>query len=212
MRTWAIVILSVLILGSLAPGAQAAEHVWVVYNAGELDERIERQLDKLAAQDQALIRIFDTTVVRTRVVPAAGGLTLELRKEEDSAAFLDALEREAGAGAMAPTPELAREGYLIEGNYPRAVVPNRLRITATTWRGVHNALLRVRDLLALSPLIFPATSFPIPRPCASNGAASPPSSRISPPSPSAAWWKASTARPGRTRTVSMFCASRGRTR
>jgi hypothetical protein len=152
MRTRAVVGLSVLMLTAFATRARGAEHTWiaVVDSAGPLDERIERQLNVLAGQDQALITIMKS---RSGVRPAApvGGLTLELHQETNGAAFLDTLKRAAGASAMAPTADLAPDGYVIEGNYPLAVVPNRLRITAGTWRGFHNALLRVPDLLAIAP-------------------------------------------------------------
>ncbi|HMD85438.1 MAG TPA: beta-N-acetylglucosaminidase domain-containing protein [Terriglobia bacterium] len=151
MRTRAVVGLLILMFTAWAAGARGAEHTWDVYTAGELDERIERQLNVLAVQDQALIHFLKTTAQTSRVVPAAGGLVIELRQESNVAAFLDALNREAGATAISPTVELAREGYIIEANYPRAAVPNRLRITAATWRGFHHALLRVPDLLAIWP-------------------------------------------------------------
>jgi hypothetical protein len=147
----------------LAAGAPAPEHTWVVCADGELDERIERQLNVLAVQDQALIRIFNTAVVRSRVIPEAGGLTIELRQEKSVEAFLDTLKREAGATGIAPTADLASEGYVIEANYPRAAAPNRLRITAATWRGFHNALLRVPDLLELAPLSLSSELIPHPQ-------------------------------------------------
>ena len=159
----AVVGLSVLMFTALAAGARGAEHTWVVYSAGELDERIERQLNVLAVQDQALIRILKSAAERSRVVPEAGGLTIELRQEKSVEAFLDALKREAGATAIAPTAELAQEGYIIEANYPRAAVPNRLRITAATWRGFHNALLRVPDLLAIAPSNLSSELIPHPQ-------------------------------------------------
>jgi hypothetical protein len=134
-----------------AATARGAEHTWVIYSAGELDERIERQLNGLAVQDQALIRFLKTTAQRSRVVPEAGGLTIELRQEKSVEAFLETLQRQAGATAVAPTAELAREGFVIEANYPRAAVPNLLRITAATPLGFHNALLRVPDLLEIWP-------------------------------------------------------------
>jgi hypothetical protein len=143
--------LIILVFTFLAAVAHGAEHTWDVYTAGELDERIERQFNVLAVQDQALIRIMKGTAERSRVAPPAGGLTIELRLEESVEAFRDTLRREAGATAVAPTLDLAQEGYIIEADYPRAAVPNRLRITAATWRGVHNALLRVPDLLAIRP-------------------------------------------------------------
>ncbi len=151
MRTSAVVGLSVLMFTPLAASARDAEHNWVVYSATELDERIERQLNVLAGQDQALIRIVKGAAERSREVPEAGGLAIELRQEESIAAFLDAFKRAAGETAIAPTAELAQEGYIIEASYPRAAVPNRLRITAATARGFHHALLRVPDLLALAP-------------------------------------------------------------
>jgi hyaluronoglucosaminidase len=143
--------LLILMFTALAAGARGAEHTWDVYTAGELDERIERQLNVLAVQDQALVRIMKGAAERSRVGPAAGGLTIELRQEASVDAFRDALKRAAGATAIVPTLELAQEGYMIEANYPRAAVPNRLRITAATWRGFHHALLRVPDLLATWP-------------------------------------------------------------
>ncbi|MGD1100790.1 MAG: beta-N-acetylglucosaminidase domain-containing protein, partial [Terriglobia bacterium] len=163
MRTRAVVGLLVLIFTALAAGARGAEHAWDVYSAGELDERIERQLNVLAGQDQALIRILKSTEGMSRVAPATGGLTIELRQENSVEAFLDDLQREAGATAIAPTAELAQEGYLIEANYPRAAVPNRLRITAATWRGFHHALLRLPDLLAIWPANLSSELIPHPQ-------------------------------------------------
>jgi hypothetical protein len=163
MKNSTVTGLLILMLTTLAASARGAEHTWVVYSAGELDERIEHQLDVLAVQDQALIRILKSTAGMSRMPPAAGGLTVELRQEESAEAFLDALKREAGQSAIKPTAELAQEGYIIEASYPRAVVPNRLRITASTWRGFHNALLRVPDLLALAPSSLSSALIPHPQ-------------------------------------------------
>jgi len=163
MKNFTVTGLLILIFTALTAGARADEHTWVVFSDGELDERLERQLNVLAVQDQALIHIMKGTAERSRVVPEAGGLTIELRQEESVEAFLDALKREAGSTAIAPTPELAQEGYLIEANYPRAAVPNRLRITAGTWRGFHNALLRVPDLLAIPPPSLSSDLIPHPQ-------------------------------------------------
>jgi hyaluronoglucosaminidase len=151
MRNRAVVGLSVLMAMVLAAGARGAEHTWDVYSAGELDERIERQLNVLAVKDQAFIRFLKSASGMSRGVPAPGGLIIELLEEEKVEAFLDRLKREAGSTAIGPTVELAQEGYIIEVNYPRATVPNRLRITAANWQGFHNALLRIPDLLAIPP-------------------------------------------------------------
>ncbi len=163
MQTRAVVGLSVLMFTALTAGARADGHTWVVFSDGELDERIERQLNLLAVQDQALIHIMKGTAERLRLVPEAGGLTIELRQEESVEAFLDALKRGAAASVILPTAEVAQEAYLIEANYPRAAVPNRLRITAATWRGFHNALLRVPDLLAIPPPSLSSELIPHPQ-------------------------------------------------
>lgn len=152
MQTRAALGLSLILLPIFTTGAGGAGHTWDIYSAGALDERIERQLNVLAFQDQALIRFLKITSPQAGMTPPAGGLAITLRQENNAAAFLDALKRGAGASAVRPTPELAQEGYIIDANYPRAAAPNRLRITAATWQGFHNALLRVPDLLALSPL------------------------------------------------------------
>ena len=163
MRTRVVVGLTVLMLTALASGARAAGHTWVVLYAGEIDDRIERQLNLLAVQDQALIRILKSTPGAPRVTPAAGGLTIELRQEKSLETFLDTLKRGVGATALVPTSELARDGYVIEANYPHAVVPNHLRITSNTWRGFHNALLRIPDLLALAPTSLASELIPHPQ-------------------------------------------------
>ncbi|MFZ0959943.1 MAG: beta-N-acetylglucosaminidase domain-containing protein [Terriglobia bacterium] len=162
MRTRAIVGLVPFVLIALAAVARAGEQAWVVYSAGEIDERIERQLNVLAAHDQALIHFLKTTSAGPRVAAQAGGVTIELRQEGSTEAFLATLQREAGATAVAPTAELAPDGYIVEANYPHAAAPNRLRITAATWRGIHYALLRVPDLLVMQPSNL--SSGIIPRP------------------------------------------------
>jgi hypothetical protein len=163
MRTRAFVGLSVLMFTSLAAGTPDAEHAWIVYPAGELDGRIERQLTLLAVQDQALIRFLKSASEWSRVVPEAGGLTIELREVKSVEALLGELKRETGSTAIAPTVELVQEGYIIEAHYPRAAVPNQMRITAATWRGFHNALLRVPDLLAIRPLSLSTELLPHPQ-------------------------------------------------
>src|SRR5271157_515263 len=109
MKTLTVTGLLILLFAALAATARGAEHTWVIYSSGDLDERIERQLNVLAVQDQALIRFLKSTAQRSRMIPEAGGLTIELRQEKSVEAFLDTLQRQAGATAVAPTAELARE-------------------------------------------------------------------------------------------------------
>ena len=155
--------LLILMFSAFAAGARADEHTWIVLSNPDLDDRIERQLNVLAAHDQALIRILNGSAEGARVVPEEGGLTIELRREKRVETFLDTLKREAGATEIAPTAALAEDGYIIEASYPRAAALNRLRITANTWRGFHDALLRVPDLLALSPSRLSTELLPHPQ-------------------------------------------------
>jgi hyaluronoglucosaminidase len=163
MRARAVISLWILMVASSAAGAGAEGQTWIVLSSPDLDDRIERQLNVLAAHDQALIRILNSSADAARAVPDAGGLTIELRPEKRVETFLDILKREAGAAGIAPTAALAADGYIIEAGYPRAATLNRLRITANTWRGFHNALLRVPDLLVLSPSRLPTELIPHPQ-------------------------------------------------
>jgi hypothetical protein len=138
-------------------------HTWIVLSKQVLDPRVHRQLEQLAAQDQALIRFIASASEAKRVALQPGALSVELRKEEGVESFLATLRREAGEVPVEPTLELAKEGYILEASYPRASVPNRLRITAATPQGFHNALLRVPELLIVSPAHLPTDLLPHPQ-------------------------------------------------
>ena len=151
MRLCAVINTLVLAFTALATGARADGHTWTVLSDRDVDSRIERQLNVLAAHDQALIRILKSRAEKAQVASDAGSLTLELRWEDSAADFLAALKHEAGTAQTGPTAELAKEGYVIEVRYPRAAAPNYLRITANDASGFHQALLRIPDLLTLAP-------------------------------------------------------------
>jgi len=157
-----VINLLVLMFTALAPAARGAEHTWMVYPDGDIDQRIERQLEALAVQERAPIRFVKSSSAEARGISSDEGLAIELREQKNVEAFLRDLESKAGSTATAATLELAREGYVIEASYPLATVPSRLRVTAATWQGFHNALLRVPDLLALPPSSL--SSGLIPRP------------------------------------------------
>jgi len=163
MKNYKVSSLLILMFTALTPVVRGQEHTWTISFSGELDARIEHQLSVLAGQDQALIRFLKGAAAQQRTVPEAGGLAIELHQESNVGVFLDALKRGAGSTAVTPTLELAEEGYILEATYPRAVVPNRLRITAATWRGFHHALLRVPDLLVLAPTRLASDLIPHPQ-------------------------------------------------
>ena len=81
MRARAVISLWILMVASSAAGAGAEGQTWIVLSSPDLDDRIERQLNVLAAHDQALIRILKNNAEAARAVPGEGGLTIELRPE-----------------------------------------------------------------------------------------------------------------------------------
>lgn len=125
---------------------------WRVVSLSKVDGRIQRQLHELASQNGATLRM-------ARVAPQnadqrdASSLLIELDSAVDSNAFLAELKQEAHGAETAPSAEVANEGYVLRCSYsggdaPGGVHPHRIRIRAVSDVGLHNALLRIRDLLA----------------------------------------------------------------
>jgi hypothetical protein len=150
---------------SAAPLLAAArgEHTWAVAAPPGLDARIQHQLEALAARDQALIRFFYRPGQAERYRQHPGDLLIELLEERNISSLGKALRAEGGAIAVDPGRELAREGYILEASYPRASVPNRLRIRAGGAAGFHQALLRIPDLLVIWPFSLSAGLVPRPQ-------------------------------------------------
>jgi hypothetical protein len=159
MRIAFMILVSFLLSAALLLGAARRDHTWAVAAPPGVDARILRQLEALAARDQALIRFFPSPGQAERYRLQPGNLVIELHEERNINSFVKALKSEGGA---LPT-ELAREGYILEASYPRASVPNRLRITAASAAGFHHALLRVPDLLVIWPSSLPSRLVPRPQ-------------------------------------------------
>jgi hypothetical protein len=152
-----------LLFASSPAVAQQSETSWIVLSAHELDERVQRQVEELAAHDQALAHIYHLSSDAARHPLEPGDLFLELREEKNLEAFLKSLRSEVGVSGQEPTLELAREGYALQASYPFASVPNRIRIIAASPDGFHHALLRIPELLAIRPLNLPADLTPRPQ-------------------------------------------------
>jgi hypothetical protein len=159
MRTPLIVGLTILTFA--LGGARSAELTWTVVSTSELDTRLQRQLEQLAGQDQALVSFTTSAAARSRPAGPLGSLLIDLREETSAEAFLGTLQRAVSQSAL--EPELAKQGYIIEATYPRASTPTRLRITANTSQGFHNALLRVPDLLRVWPADLANNLIPRPQ-------------------------------------------------
>jgi hypothetical protein len=125
---------------------------WTVVSSGEVDSRIERQLRELASQNGASLRFSGDVEHDTGPRRNAGSLRIELDGVADPSAFLSELKREARGSEVEPAAELIGEGYILRCSYSRPAsrdsAPNRIRIQAASATGLHNALLRVPDLLA----------------------------------------------------------------
>ena len=163
MRIAFMILVSFLLSAALLLGAARRDHTWAVAAPPGVDARILRLLEALAARDQALIRFFPSPGQAERYRLQPGNLLIELHEEWNINSFVKALRSEAGALPTESRRELAREGYILEASYPRASLPNRLRITAAGAAGFHHALLRVPDLLVIRPSSLPINLVPRPQ-------------------------------------------------
>jgi hypothetical protein len=162
----AFVVYALLFFTSSATGRVKAD--WTVASSGEVDGRIQRQLHELASQNDASLS-FSADAAQNTVAPRnASGVLIQLDRVADAAAFLAELEKEGGGAKVEPTAELAAEGYILRCSYsgvdaPSGPRPNRIRIQAVSAIGLHNALLRIPDLLAIEASKSPLDLIPRPQ-------------------------------------------------
>lgn len=124
---------------------------WTIVSAREIDRRIQRQLRELASQNSVPIRFSRNLEQNADQQSGVVNLLIVLDEPSNTTAFLAELKQEAGGSAVEPTAVLAREGYILQASYSPASVPNRIRIEAISAAGLHNALLRIPDLLVIPP-------------------------------------------------------------
>ncbi len=149
---WMQILLSIpFIVGWELPAAQPPGHTWAVIAGPDLDARVHRQVQVLAARDQAQTRFFHSEREAAHFHVPVGGLTLDLREEKDLAAWTSELGRLCGENARGLTSDLASEGYLLSVSYPRGLTPDHVRLTAATPAGFRHGLRRLPDLLRLRP-------------------------------------------------------------
>jgi hypothetical protein len=142
--------LALLLALSVARAAFPARARWGVAAPPGLDLRLRAQLSQEAARNGAELVTLTSPreAARLRV-----SMLIELDEARGGAeAFLGALKRAAGPAAARLTPELASQGYIMDVTYSsRSSKPRRIRATARTPEGFHNALLRVADLVRVWP-------------------------------------------------------------
>ncbi|MBZ5513366.1 MAG: beta-N-acetylglucosaminidase domain-containing protein [Acidobacteriia bacterium] len=159
---WFAVIL--VVASALPAGASSPPgYTWAAIAPADLDARIQRQVEEMAARDQALVRWFHSTREAARFQVPRGGLTLELEEQKDRDSFEALLRQQAGEQARGLEPALAREGYQLSVIYPRGFALERIKIAAATAAGFHHALLRIPDLLRLPSSELAASLLPAPK-------------------------------------------------
>src|ERR1019366_8888889 len=120
---------------------------WTVVSSGKVDSRIQRQLRELASQNGVPLRFSGDVEQNTGPQRDADSLLIQLDSVADPSAFLAELKREARGSEVEPTAELTNEGYILRCSYSRGPAPDRIRIQAASATGLHNALLRIPDIL-----------------------------------------------------------------
>jgi hypothetical protein len=143
--------------------AGQAPKQWSVFYSQPVDVRIRYQLKELAAGDRVSIQFAPAPAEAKSVSIQAGHLVLELIEKPDLESFWATLEHESARAGVKLTPELAKEGYILEVIYSPDSVLQRMRITAATAAGLHNALLRVPTILSHSRASLPADLLPQPQ-------------------------------------------------
>ena len=144
-----------------------AKTAWSIISAGEIDGRIQRQLRELASHNNACLRL-SRPARKSASQRDATHLEIALDERSDNDAFLEEMRRQVLSAPVQPksepTLELAREGYLLHAFYKPNSALDQIRIDAISATGIHNALLRIPDLLVtprsnLSSRLVPQPQF-----------------------------------------------------
>ena len=117
---------------------------WAIVSNAPLDPRTEAQLTGLAGASQTTADIFKTNA---QALTSRPSFTLEMITAPNARAF----EHAWPTGTDRPTPETIREAYRLIVDYRAGegpFAPRRARITAIGPGGFHNALLRLKEVLA----------------------------------------------------------------
>lgn len=140
-----------------------AQSRWVVVSSSEPDSRISAQIRRLALKHHAQATFLKEKTAETPPREHPGTLTLELTQSESVDAFVRNLRQTANISTVELTPELAREGYILQAGSTGPSRPRLIKIMAASPEGFHNALLRLaevlRPLTAPRPLEFAPPQF-----------------------------------------------------
>ncbi len=161
----ALFALAALAICSAISASCAVQHhaAWLVVSSRKMDSRIERQFQQVATQQGVALRFTSGADEKPAMPSAPNNLELLVDLAPDRQSFLDELRMEAGAAASPSSEELTREGYILEIDYSPDATPRLLRIKAAAPEGLHNALLRIPEMLAIPAAKLDAELIPRPQ-------------------------------------------------
>ncbi|HUY12485.1 MAG TPA: beta-N-acetylglucosaminidase domain-containing protein [Terriglobia bacterium] len=132
-------------------GAQfssAQSRAWAVVAKHGMDPRISAQIARIAKDHGVSFSIASNP----RAIKASGaGVVIQINPLKRDAQLLKMLHHEDTGGSTL-TKGTAHEGYVIDVLYGKQSNPIRMRITASSQTGLHNALLRIPQILQASRL------------------------------------------------------------
>lgn len=158
-------VLALLAVCGILPAASTTQSQpdWIVVSSGKIDIRIERQFQQHASQRHAGLRFTHDGRKYGASASNSSRLVFLLATPADRQTFLEELRKEAGASAITPTADLADEGYILRIDYSGTGTPNQIAMQAATPRGLHHALLRIPDILAIQPSKLETELIPRPQ-------------------------------------------------
>ena len=139
-----------LVLGmvSLAATVVGQRANWTVQSSSKIDSRVERQLRALAVQELASIRFVHGVNGSERLSQRQCLITLE---QVDESKFLTELKEEAASSQVPSMAALAEEGYILRISYRPDFSVKQVRIATESSTGLHNAVLRIPEVLKTAP-------------------------------------------------------------
>jgi beta-N-acetylglucosaminidase-like protein len=163
MRKFLILASFFFVLCGTAPGQLAAQSLWLVTAPPEVDLRIKRQLEQLAREHHARIKFSRSETENESKRTPRGVLDIILNQQQDVSAFGQELKKAVKDASNEMNPALLNQGYLLDASSTYPLGPQRIEIRAVSPAGIHNALLRMPDLLRVSHSKKAVDFFPPPK-------------------------------------------------
>ena len=139
--------LFLLALSSVAGTAPplCAQNFWIVASPELIDPRLSSQIDALARTRHVKVSYLHVAAGDLKNQP--GKLIISLETAASVAAFQADLGKAIGKSDAPLSAEIAAQGYSVSVSATDPGAPQRIRISAATPTGFHNALLRLPEIL-----------------------------------------------------------------